>query len=76
MRCVAIRDDASMHIRGHIVADRNATDEKRIRVGQALISSQPLVPFDLQTPFEYDAVFAQTRPISVIKGRVVRRLSP
>ena len=28
MRCVAIRHDASMHIRGRIVTDRNATHEK------------------------------------------------
>ena len=36
MRCVAIRHDASMHIRGRIVTDRNVTDEKRTRVGRAL----------------------------------------
>ena len=35
MRCVAIRHDASMHIRGRIEMNRNATDEKRIRVGRA-----------------------------------------
>ena len=34
MRCVAIRHDAPMHIRGRIVTDRNATYEKRIRVGR------------------------------------------
>ena len=34
LRCVAIRHDASMHIRGRIVTDRNGTDEKRIRVGR------------------------------------------
>ena len=35
MRCDAIRHDASMHIRGRIMTDRNATDEKRIRVVRA-----------------------------------------
>ena len=34
MRCVAIRHDASKHIRGRIETDRNTTDEKRIRVGR------------------------------------------
>ena len=33
---VAICHDASMHIRGRIVTDRNATHEKRIRVGWGL----------------------------------------
>ena len=36
MRCVAIRHDASMHIRGRIVTERTGTDEKRIRVGRAV----------------------------------------
>ena len=35
MRCVAIRHDAPMHIRGRIVAARNATHDKRIHVGRA-----------------------------------------
>ena len=34
MRCVAIRHDASKHIRGRIETDRNAMHEKRIRVGR------------------------------------------
>ena len=38
MRCVAIRHNASMHIRGYIVTERTGTDEKRIRVGRALIT--------------------------------------
>ena len=37
MRCVAIRHDASMHIRERIVTERPGTDEKRIRVGRALV---------------------------------------
>ena len=37
MRCVAIRHDASMHLRGRIVTDSIATDEKRIRAGRASI---------------------------------------
>ena len=36
MRCVAIRHDASTYMYGRIVTDRNATHEKRIRVGRAL----------------------------------------
>ena len=36
MRCVAIRHDASMHIRERIVTERKATGEKRIRVRRAL----------------------------------------
>ena len=36
MRCVAIRHDASMYKQGRIVTDRNATHDKRIRVGRAL----------------------------------------
>ena len=36
MRSVAIRHDASIHIRGRIVTDRSTTHEKRIRVGRAL----------------------------------------
>ena len=36
MRYVAFRHDASMHIRGRIVTDRNKTHGKRIRVGRAL----------------------------------------
>ena len=39
MRRVAFRRDASTYIRGRIVTDRNATHEKRIRVGQALVNS-------------------------------------
>ena len=35
MRSVAIRHDASMHIRGRIVTERTGTDEKRVRVGRA-----------------------------------------
>ena len=38
MRCVAIRHDASLHIRGRIVTKRTGTDEKRIRVGRAFVS--------------------------------------
>ena len=34
MRRVAIRHDASMHVRGRIVTERTGTDEKRIRVGR------------------------------------------
>ena len=34
MRCVAIRHDASTHIRERIVTERTGTDEKRIRVGR------------------------------------------
>ena len=34
MHRVAFRHDASMHMRGHIVTDRNVTHEKRIRVGR------------------------------------------
>ena len=30
MRCVAFRHDASMHIRGRIVADRNATHDASV----------------------------------------------
>ena len=41
MRCAAIRHDASTYMHGRIVTDRNATDEKRIRVGRAL--ALPLV---------------------------------
>ena len=37
MRCVAIRHDASMHIRGRIVTERTGTDEKRFRVARALV---------------------------------------
>ena len=44
MRCVAIRHYASMHIRGRIVTERNATDEKRIRVRQALMLDQIKIP--------------------------------
>ena len=40
MRCVAIRHETSMHIRGRIVTDRNAKHEKRIRVGRVLL--QPI----------------------------------
>ena len=40
MRCVAIRHDASVHIRGRIVTDRNTTHEKHIRVGRALGTSR------------------------------------
>ena len=36
MRCVAIRHDASTYMHDRIVTDRNATHEKRIRVGRAL----------------------------------------
>ena len=36
MCCVAIRHDASTYMYGRIVTDRNATREKRIRVGRAL----------------------------------------
>ena len=38
MRDVAIRQDGSKttYIRGHVVTDRNATHEKRIRVGRVL----------------------------------------
>ena len=36
MRSVAIRHDASMHIRGRIVTERTGTDEKRIRVWRCL----------------------------------------
>ena len=36
MRCVAIRHDASVYIRGRIVTERTGMDEKRIRVGRAL----------------------------------------
>ena len=35
MRCFAIRHDASTYMHGRIVTDRNATHEKRIRVGRA-----------------------------------------
>ena len=37
MHCVAIPHDASMHVRGRIVTERTGTDEKRIRVGRALL---------------------------------------
>ena len=37
MRCVAIRHDASMYMHGRIATDRNATHEKRIRVGRAQV---------------------------------------
>ena len=38
MRYVTIRQDGSKttYIRGHVVTDRNATHEKRIRVGRVL----------------------------------------
>ena len=39
MRCVTIRHDAAMRVRGRIVTDRNATHEKRIRLGRGLVSS-------------------------------------
>ena len=35
MRCVAFHHDASMHTRGRIVTEPNATHGKRIRVGRA-----------------------------------------
>ena len=41
MRCVAIRHDASMHIRGRIVTDCNGTDEKRIRVVRTTAGPSP-----------------------------------
>ena len=40
MRYVAIRHDASTHIRGRIMTDRNGKHQKRIRVGRGLISQQ------------------------------------
>ena len=43
MRCVAIRHDASTYMHGRIVTDRNATHEKRIRVGRALHQNFPLL---------------------------------
>ena len=36
MCCVVIRHDASMHLRGRIVTDRNATHGKRICVERGL----------------------------------------
>ena len=36
MRCVAIRHDASMHIRERIATEHTGTDKKRIRVRRAL----------------------------------------
>ena len=37
MRRAAIRHDASTYMHGRIVTDSNATHEKRIRVGRALL---------------------------------------
>ena len=49
MRRVAIRHDASTYMHGRIVTDRNATHEKRIRVGRALgpLRVQPKLQFFL-----------------------------
>ena len=40
MRYVAIYHDASMHIRGRVVTDRNATHENRIRVGRGFVGTR------------------------------------
>ena len=44
MRCVAIRHDASTYMHERIVTERKATHEKRIRVGQALVSDPVAAP--------------------------------
>ena len=39
MRCVAFRHHPSMHIHGRIVTERNATREKRTRVGPGALNA-------------------------------------
>ena len=67
MRCVAIRHDASRHIRGRIGRERTGTGEKRIRVGRVLKADVKVVRF-MEHTYRSRFTFSESRLWSDMVG--------